>query len=161
VARVLLVLVLVAEGYLIQNLYGAKAVEVESVGKAREQLQALQKELKAEQDKVKELEAQLTKLKEQRQAEQETYLQLTGNRVDWPGALSALLWASTAGVSIQSLEGKPGGELRLVAEASDARTFADFQARVRQLRHIVSMQSVEWQGDKNGILVTVTIEVRE
>ena len=154
-------MLLLGVAYVVQGKYQDK-VDIEAgVEDMRLRLLDLQGQLAAVQQSVEPLQAQRNQLKQQLEARETASQQTIGGKIDWRGAFETLFGINGSRVRLGSVEGEPGGKLRVVGVATDSSSMATMPGQLSSLSQALDFQGIRWTPDSEPPEFIATFLVRK
>lgn len=153
--RLLLVLVIVAEVFFIQNLYQEKSTLEVAVDSARQEIQQIEKklaEVNAKKDEAKKLEATIEALKKEGEALEE----LGMKQADWHQVMAALFQSRSQGVELSSVK-QNGARVNVTGIASNYAALLEYRHAL--LASPAISQIIFLKSEKAGLSISFSLAI--
>jgi len=142
--RLLLMLVLLVEGYFVQDWYRSNAAFALELESTKVELQGAERQLADRQGAVDSIRAQLSQLQVQRNNQEREFQDVTVGRIDWAVVLADLFAAETSETLFSSVVGNPDGEVTLEGSATGENAKTTLQAQLAGGSDVLDLQSIRW-----------------
>jgi Tfp pilus assembly protein PilN len=141
--------------------YQGRTADEAAMETAKTRLQAVQRDLAAEQTVIEELQGQVDAARKRVDEASAGYEQIDAARTNWYGGVSNLLSTRIEGVKFTSVAAGPGGVIELNGVADDLGAMSRFQSRLRDVSQSLALRNISFESTSMALSFTATLRVVE